>query len=54
MDFNISITSTMVGSLMAAGCGAKAVEDCGDGGGLGWWAVAVEEWVERVVEDRRD
>ncbi|KAF0935052.1 hypothetical protein E2562_029640 [Oryza meyeriana var. granulata] len=35
MDFNISITSAMVGSLMAAGCGAEAVEDCGDGGGLG-------------------
>jgi hypothetical protein len=30
---------------MSAGCGAKALEDCGDGGGLGWWAEAVEEWV---------
>jgi hypothetical protein len=37
-DFNISITSAMVGSPMAAGCGAEAVEDCGDGGGLGWWS----------------
>jgi hypothetical protein len=45
MDFNISITSAMVGSLMAAG---------GDGGGLWWWTATVEEWVERVGEDRRD
>jgi hypothetical protein len=54
MDLNISITSAMVGSLMTAGCGAKAEEDCGDGGGLGWWAAAVEEWVEGVGEDRCD
>jgi hypothetical protein len=30
------------------------MEDHDDGGGLGWWAAAVEEWVERVGEDRRD
>jgi hypothetical protein len=39
---------------MAADCGAEAVEDCGDGGGLGWWSAAVAGWVERVGEDRRD
>jgi hypothetical protein len=39
---------------MAAGCGAEAVEDCGDGGGLGWRSVAVAGRVERVGEDRRD
>jgi hypothetical protein len=53
-DFNISITSAMVGSPMAAGCGAEAVEDCGDDGGLGWWSAAVAGRVERVGEDRRD
>jgi hypothetical protein len=54
MDFNISITSTMVGSPMAASCGVEAVEDCGDDGGLGWWAAAMAGRVERVGEDRRD
>jgi hypothetical protein len=54
MDFNISITSVMVGSPMAAGCDAEAVEDCGDGGGLGWWSAAVAGRVERAGEDRRD
>jgi hypothetical protein len=33
---------------IAHGCGVQAVEDCGDGGGLGWWAASVEEWVERA------
>ncbi|CAD6231299.1 unnamed protein product [Miscanthus lutarioriparius] len=46
MDFNISIKSAMVGWLMAAGCGAEAVEDCGDGGGLGCESPL-------VVEDNR-
>jgi hypothetical protein len=41
----------MVGSPMAAGCGMGAVEDCGDGGGLGWWSAAAAGRVERVGED---
>jgi len=36
---------------MVAGLGAEAVEDGGDGGGLGFGAAAVEGWVERVGED---
>ena len=43
----------MVGSLMTAGCGAYTV-DYGDGGGIGWWAAAVEELVEQVGEDRAE
>jgi hypothetical protein len=51
-DFNMTTTSVMVGSLMAAGCGACAVEDCGDGGGLGWWVAVAEELVEWVPGGR--
>ena len=40
----------MVGSAMARGW---AVEG-GDGGGLEWVAAAVDDWVDRVGEDRRD
>jgi hypothetical protein len=43
MDLSISITSFIVGSTMAGGCGAGAVDDCGDGGGLGLGVAAVEE-----------
>jgi hypothetical protein len=39
---------------MAADCGAGAVEDCGVGGGLGWWSAPAAGRVERVGEDRRD
>jgi hypothetical protein len=39
---------------MAAGCGAGTVEDCGVGGGLGWWSAAAAGRVERVGEDRLD
>ncbi|KAJ1264687.1 hypothetical protein BS78_08G019500 [Paspalum vaginatum] len=53
-DFSVSITSAMVGSLMAAECGGEVEEDCGDGEELGLWAAAVEDWVERVGDDRRD
>ena len=54
MDFSMSMTSASVGSDMVAGLGAEAVGDGGDGGGLGFGAAAVEGWVERVGEDRRD
>jgi hypothetical protein len=43
MDLSISIMSFIVGSAMAGGCGAEAVEDCGDGGCLSLGAVAVED-----------
>ena len=42
MDLSISIMSFIVGSAMAGGCGAEAVEDCGDGGWLILGAAAVE------------
>jgi hypothetical protein len=49
-DFSAFMTSLMVGSAMARGW---AVEG-GDGGGLEWVAAAVDDWVDRVGEDRRD
>jgi hypothetical protein len=49
-DCSASMTSLMVGSAMAKGL---AVGGC-DGGGLEWVAAAVDDWVERVGEDRRD
>jgi hypothetical protein len=48
-DFSAFMTSLMVGSAMARGW---AVE--GGDGGLEWVAAAVDDWVDRVGEDRRD
>jgi len=48
------MTSARVGSAIVAGCGAEAVDEVGDGGGLGLEAAAVGGWVEQVGEDRRD
>ena len=52
-DFSIWTTSARDGWLMVAGWGADLGKGGGDGGGRGFWA-AVEDWVERVGEDRRD
>jgi len=50
-DFSISTTSAIVGSAMVGRGWVDAVEDVGDGGGVGW-AAAVVAW--EVDEDRRD
>jgi hypothetical protein len=39
---------------MVAGCRTESVEYWGEGGGLVWGAAAVDEWAERVGEDRLD
>ena len=48
------MTLARVGSDMVVGLVVEAAEADGDGGGLGFGAAAVEGWVERVGEDRRD
>ena len=53
-DFSWSMISTRVGSVMVLRPEVEVVEDGGDDGGLATAAAAVEEWLERVGEDRRD
>jgi hypothetical protein len=54
VDLSISITSFIVGSAMAGGCGVEVVEDCGDGGWLALGATDVEEYSKWTEQDRRD